>query len=469
MGYVEWTATRGPAPLDLLIVLDENVPRGPAGTTLGAALSKLAGSLQARLDVVRYSADIHLAIVPSNAAGATARLWPAAEACPQVDGDYLRTSAMCDIPSNFTAPIADLLLCASTHLPITGQPSRPLDTLRALMAPGGLAQTTGFRRPTAPLLLAMVTLTDDPSVATPAAQAEAADYLYELCTVPDNLDLFAAAPDDAQGLRAALADARLNAIIDDLGSTAWEDLAWMAEPAEVYAADICIDYPFVDLGSPAGGPQPVCEVIERAVHPDGSASERPVESCPSATTALEEGAPPCWRARMDRDHCPVQGPRIQILQPAVRCRTSDAIRYRVSCQAEYQPVTSADHAWNAPLPCGTADNPVVLDVTRRVPALGATVRNTDIQEGFTLPWTGFEIPLLGQLGGTSLHTAGYVTAGDYQWSPGNVGGDQRYERTGTAWSNAPGHVELFAVGAYQTEDGCYYKLPSPLLSYDVVP
>jgi hypothetical protein len=35
--------------------------------------------------------------------------------------------------------------------------------------------------------------------------------------------------------------------------------------------------------------------------------------------------------------------------------------------------------------------------------------------------------------------------------------------------SAPGHVELAAATGWKTQDGCYYRLPHTLLSYDVRP
>lgn len=38
-----------------------------------------------------------------------------------------------------------------------------------------------------------------------------------------------------------------------------------------------------------------------------------------------------------------------------------------------------------------------------------------------------------------------------------------------SWSEAPGHVELEATTGFRSEAGCHYRLPRPVLSYDVIP
>ena len=121
--------------------------------------------------------------------------------------------------------------------------------------------------------------------------------------------------------------------------------------------------------------------------------------------------------------------------------------------------------------CGTADDPATLIVTDRVPALGATVKNNDITEGFTVAYASMFTSAIEVDETSPLHTASYETPtpNPFTPTPSDSGKRGRFDRTVVSWGVAPAHVELAAVAGYRTDDGCYYKLPSPLLSYDVTP
>jgi hypothetical protein len=259
----------------------------------------------------------------------------------------------------------------------------------------------------------------------------------------------------------------LYAEFDDLAATSWRYLSQLAEPAHVLRQEFCIDFPYVDQGSPDAGPRPVCSVSELATSPDGLGRESTVEACPEAGTT-DDTEMPCWRPVPDNNKCPVLGLRIDIRQPPASCRTPDRLEYWATCVVEYTEATTLE-SWNAPLPCGSEDAPVTLPVMDRVPALGATVKNRNLTEGFTIDWPGFEITPPSLIRPTPRHTAGYETEQTTGWIASNSGKNERYERSGAVWSAAPGHVELSAAVGWRTEAGCHFKLPSPLLSYDVTP
>jgi hypothetical protein len=123
-----------------------------------------------------------------------------------------------------------------------------------------------------------------------------------------------------------------------------------------------------------------------------------------------------------------------------------------------------------PVSCGKADEPTTLIVTDRAPALGATVKNSDITEGFTLRHASVLTDAIALDATSPLHTAGFAMSAYTVTPPLSYAGTPgRFDRTVGSWSTAPGHVELSAVAGYRTEDGCYYQLPSPLFSYDVTP
>jgi hypothetical protein len=376
---------------------------------------------------------------------------------------------LCGAPPNFSAPLADVLGCASTHLPISGQPSRPMEAIRGLFAPGGLAQTTGFRRPEAPLYLVIVTATDDPALATDAARREYRDFLWQLPVEAGNVEVVVVAPTDAPGLYGLTGISPLYAEFDDLASPSWAFTSWLAEPAHLTRREFCIDFPYLDLGSPATGPRPVCSLVELATGPDGNSRERTIEACPESGTTNDALDVTCWRPVLDNSKCPGWGGlRIDIRQPQASCRAPDRLEYRATCVVEYTDVTAFE-SWNAPLPCGTEDDPATLTVTERAPALGATVRDGNLTEGFTVNQPGFYLGPIDIRTLAPRHTAGYDIEVATEWTASDSGNDERYERTGIAWSVAPGHVELSAAVGWRTDTGCYFKLPSPLLSYDVTP
>lgn len=122
--------------------------------------------------------------------------------------------------------------------------------------------------------------------------------------------------------------------------------------------------------------------------------------------------------------------------------------------------------------CGTEENPATLRIADRVPAIGATVLNGHIDEAFTLKDAFFYLYPLEFDTLAPLHTAGrenYDTYAPSRWSETDSGKDVKYWRQVPSWSSAPGHVALVPLAGWKTDSGCYYKLPSPLLSYDVTP
>jgi hypothetical protein len=460
---VSWTGQYGVAPLDFLLVVDDSVPGGPAQAALSKAMRAIADNIYWLLLETRFAMDIHVAVVPANLVdNGTTGLWPESQACAVVDGSYLRTSPLCGTAPNFAGSLADLLDCAGAHVLGSGQPRRPMETVRALLSPGGLGQTTGFRRPAAQLLLGIVSATDDPDLATGAGRADYRDFVLGAVSDPDALWLAIAAPADAQGLRGFASFFDYSATFDDLAADSWYYLSSLGEPLSAKVQFLCIDYPIVDLTAPGSPIAPMCIVVERDTSPDGTSQETALPMCPAAST---EDAP-CWRLVLDNNKCPVNGQRIDIVRPG--CRSPDRLKYRVTCAVEYEQVPSSE-LLGVPGNCGTADDPATLVVTDRVPALGATVKNVDITEGFTVAFASSFTPTIMIDESSPLHTASYETQSSREWNPSISGKAGRFERIVGSWGVAPAHVELAAVAGYRTDDGCHYKLPSPLLSYDVTP
>jgi len=121
------------------------------------------------------------------------------------------------------------------------------------------------------------------------------------------------------------------------------------------------------------------------------------------------------------------------------------------------------------VPCGTEVAPGELRITKRIPELGASVKNLDIEESFTVGDSPISFEMRGILIEAATHTAGYDVSGrDFSRQP-TLGKDVTFQRVVDAWSKAPGHVEIAAIAGWKTEDGCHYRLPDPVLSYDVTP
>jgi hypothetical protein len=123
----------------------------------------------------------------------------------------------------------------------------------------------------------------------------------------------------------------------------------------------------------------------------------------------------------------------------------------------------------ASVPCGTEEDPAELRITKRSPALQASVKNLDIEETFTVGDSPIDFSVAGILDKSAEHTAGYVVDGLTSWGHLVSGRDVTFVRFVPSWSYAPAHVEYDAIAGWVTEGGCYYKLPTPVLSYDVVP
>jgi hypothetical protein len=136
--------------------------------------------------------------------------------------------------------------------------------------------------------------------------------------------------------------------------------------------------------------------------------------------------------------------------------------------------TAAGCGAEAPLRCGTEDNPAVLRVSHRAPALGASVGNGAIEQSFTIEDSPIDIDAdfdsygLLLLGHAPAHTAGY-DGSNSRWDRTVSGQDITFALVVDGWSNAPAHVELKAFAGWKDEQGCHYKLPEPLLSYDITP
>ena len=326
-----YTAYGGRALHDVLVVIDDSVPSSARAPVLEHALRDMMWNLQDFPGDTRYASDLNLALVPASLAAngiiddVSARLWSADPACLQPSGPYLHDSRFCDSPSNYQGTASDALACAALHMPATGQPSRPMETLRALFDQGGLAESSGFRRKDAQLFLVLVAADDDPAVATDAQRTEYADFLGKLAQDPYSTPAIAViAPAAAQRL-AAFANI-MEGAFDDIAADSWSGPAAITQPGESWRDFACIDWPVVDADPTRPGFHPDCYVAERDVSAAGVV-ESPIPFCRA------EGADPdpCWKTTWNPNRCPNNAFEFKIVRSEFACLPSYSIKYQFTC------------------------------------------------------------------------------------------------------------------------------------------
>jgi hypothetical protein len=465
---IKWSGQGGRLPFDLLIVVDDRVPSSPQGAVLARTLRALSANLQEHLDLDRYAADINIGIVSSSLAAldGAAKVWPPSPACPQPDGAFLHVSELCDSPGNSAATTGDLLECAASSLQPSGQPSTPSQVIRTLLAPGGLAERTGFRRAGAYLMLAIVSSEDDPGLVGADSLGAFVEFLQSSVPEEEMLEVAVVAPAQAAGLYGLAEQLELNHLPDDIAGDPWRYMTYLGVPWEVYILGPCLPYLPSELDT--GDFKPDCRVVERHHRSPVDYTESSVPACPPAEEPNGTTDGPCWRIESDMLNC-LGGAGIRIVSPALACRPSYSTVYRATCTIPYQEARFREDAdMHEPSGCGTEDHPAIIQVIDRFPALGATVPNKDIEEGFTLKDLPFEFidPSYDWL----LDTAGMPLQDGLNapWTRQTKGRDVWVRRTVDRW-DMPGHVELTAEQGWKTEQGCYYALIGPLLSYEVVP
>jgi hypothetical protein len=114
--------------------------------------------------------------------------------------------------------------------------------------------------------------------------------------------------------------------------------------------------------------------------------------------------------------------------------------------------------------CPGISSPALLELADVTPAPGSTLPNEDIVHAFTVTTPVAFDSIAFAL--SAAHTAGNPTPG-FTFSLMLEGSGVVYTAEPLTWETAPAHVEFYSPVVYQTPDGCGYKLPSPLFSYDV--
>jgi hypothetical protein len=114
--------------------------------------------------------------------------------------------------------------------------------------------------------------------------------------------------------------------------------------------------------------------------------------------------------------------------------------------------------------CAGISSPAVLELAELTPAVGATVPNDDIVHSFLV--TGDVAFTSIAFAYSKAHDAGKASP-ELELSYSQEDDGVLYTAEPTTWENAPGHVEMAVPVVYETSEGCGYRLPFPLFSYDV--
>ncbi|MCA9621124.1 MAG: hypothetical protein KC731_19015 [Myxococcales bacterium] len=116
--------------------------------------------------------------------------------------------------------------------------------------------------------------------------------------------------------------------------------------------------------------------------------------------------------------------------------------------------------------CGTMEAPTLLDVADLSPPVGSMGPNQGIVHVFSLPTAPGQLPDVTFLFGPA-HTAG-DPPDTFSFSVSQLAGVFTYTSTSVVWPQA-GHVEFGVQSPVAFGNGCFYKFPEPLFSYDVTP
>jgi hypothetical protein len=330
---VSIVAAPPPGPTDMLIVIDDLVPSSPDGAKLEQGLRDMMSSVELDVLSTRRGIDLNLALVSAamdgDGAAATlpARLWPASSSCAQPNSSFLHATQICGDQSNFFGELSDVVACAALHMTASGKAPRPMAALRAVLDPGGSGERTGFRRPDARLLVAIVSTGDDPDLAAEGAVAGYHDYLAALVNDPDyRLMVGVVAPTAAQGLSSFSKSFGENGTFSDIAGSSWTSLAEMTYSTREGPSRPCIFWPVVDAKPDVEGIQPDCVATERDW--SGTAwTEEILPPCPEDGANLGR----CWRLSWDPNRCGPTGFELVVEPRFPVCLPSYPVMYTLTC------------------------------------------------------------------------------------------------------------------------------------------
>jgi hypothetical protein len=312
-----------PSPRDLLIIVDDRIPSGPAADRLEKALREM---MQNTLPLSGWDAEnLNVALV-SASWEQPAGLWPETTSCTLPSGGFLHSAESCAAPTNVAGQVTDAVACAALHLPVSGGGPRPLETIRTLLAPGGLAETSGFRRKDAYLLVAIVASEDDPGGTEGiAATREVLGSIVEY--VDEQVVVGVVAPPTAIALTGLARSFGENGATTDIAADAWSALPFLTHPSCCWDWwPECLDWPLADADTATDGVQPDCVGIETHFQAAGRA-EQILPPCPAEGFA--SGA--CWRLSWEAGKCPANEFRFLVDVPLPACLPDYRVSYALTC------------------------------------------------------------------------------------------------------------------------------------------
>ena len=336
---VTFSYYNGSRSIDLLLVIDDRIPTSAFAPTLERELRGVAQTMQLGLDYGRFVADYNVAMIPASwvadaaVSGDGSNLWPVDPPCVQLSGPYFHAGRLCESPSNFQGAIGDTLACAALHLTSSGQASRPFDTVRAVLGPGGPAEQSGLRRKNATLYVIVVASEDDPTLASASAREEYAAFLRELVERPDDqLLVGVVAPASAENLVGLVTQLGLPGVFDDLAAQYWRAFAYFDGVETNKSSNFCLDWPIADADPTIAGLQPNCVVVEGDVLANATVAERITPTCPADGSSSEI----CWRLTADRTKCPMTGQLVSIGWPSGMCLPNYQIKFTAFCAIQIE-------------------------------------------------------------------------------------------------------------------------------------
>jgi hypothetical protein len=333
---VRYWATRGTRAIDILLIVDERVGASPEGPKLASALARMMGNLDWPLGIGGSAIDLHVAMVSAAATDATGNtappmLWPTSPSCANPSGPFLRATQLCDESSNFSGALSEAVVCAALHVPASGRSPRPIDTLRTVLSPGGLGESTGFRRQDVQLIVAIVSTEEDPYLVDSGAVAAAHDLLANVAPNPDNASVVGiVGPAEAEGLLALA-----TYFGDDGAFSAATDPVWSSLP---FTTEVrlsvdgwpgyrdCLDWPVVDAQPDLEGIQPDCVATE--IH--RSSTEQTEEIMPACTDSASASGR-CWRPSRTPNPCPAGTFEFRVEPQPLACQPNYSIIFTLTC------------------------------------------------------------------------------------------------------------------------------------------
>lgn len=336
-----WAESPPSLELDLLVVLDDSVARGPYAEDLRRTLRGWGDAGRSQ------GVDLHMALVSSRGGPGCTRLppftptvWPRdpRPGCPVPPGAFVVSSNVCGRVTPVEPPPGDVLACAAFAGPDPCGANQLLEVMRAVLrdGPDGPA-LPGFRRPNAYLGVVIVTDEDDQSPAAPDVYsgflldvvAQRSDRLLVTIIAPT---LFGASGADCK--KATISPAPLSsrlagfqvALDPSFGEFRFVCGDWGARlPLPRLFSDPirCLSQRLADTDPAAPGLQAACTVTESSQEPDGRSVSNVVGPCSS-------GRVPCFDLLPD-SLCLGSGIRLDLVRS---CVPPPGTLLRVRCLVE---------------------------------------------------------------------------------------------------------------------------------------